>query len=210
MRKDRKLRLESPDAARARNQRGTIDLDAAEAFGMLSESTTLSGAYYADSGEPVSGFLPGGFTRQINHPKGKSEHWFHQGGYTQMHFPRADYIYGDKDKGDDVWQVKKKVTPTTVSTVRTEKELSKATTGGVEFEKPHFDTSDRRVKLHQADVDTLHTVTKADQQVTAPMNSVSQNAAAPDQSQASPRRGKPNVPAAKRYTLKYMYNIKGK
>jgi len=72
-----------------------------------------AGGYYADPGEPETGYLPGGYKRKLGTNSGKPEPWFDRGGYEQMHFPEADYIYSkdsvDSDKA--AFAVVKRVEP---------------------------------------------------------------------------------------------------
>ena len=56
--------------------------------------------YSADEGESDTGFLRGNKKRKLGTLAGKPEPWFVRGGYTQMLFPKADYIYG-KGKEED-------------------------------------------------------------------------------------------------------------
>jgi hypothetical protein len=51
-------------------------------------------SYKADEGEPDTGWLLGGVKRKLGKKYGKPEPWFDQGGYTQLDFPEADYIFG--------------------------------------------------------------------------------------------------------------------
>jgi len=72
-----------------------------------------AGMYYADPGEPETGYLPGGYTRKLGTNSGKPEPWFNKGGYTQMHFPKADYIYSKDSVNSDkaAFSVIKRVEP---------------------------------------------------------------------------------------------------
>ena len=54
--------------------------------------------YNADEGEPDKGFIRGDKERILGGLAGKPEPWFERGGYKQVEFPKADYIYG---KGED-------------------------------------------------------------------------------------------------------------
>ena len=54
--------------------------------------------YNADEGEPDTGFIRGDEQRTLGALAGKPEPWFERGGYKQLDFPKADYIYG---KGED-------------------------------------------------------------------------------------------------------------
>ena len=62
-----------------------------------------------DSGEPETGYLPDGKKRKLGKKSGRPEYWFDQGGYTQMHFPKADRMRG-KGKGKDAESSFRKVT----------------------------------------------------------------------------------------------------
>ena len=61
---------------------------------------TAGASYAADPGEPDTGFLEGGEKRTLGTLKGKPEPWYDGGGYTQMHFPKADHIYGKGKPAD--------------------------------------------------------------------------------------------------------------
>ena len=69
--------------------------------------------YYADAGEPETGYLPGGYKRKLGTNSGKPEPWFNKGGYEQLHFPEADYIYSKDSVNSDkaAFSVVKKVEP---------------------------------------------------------------------------------------------------
>ena len=56
--------------------------------------------YSADEGESDTGFLRGNKKRKLGTLAGKPEPWFVRGGYTQMLFPKADYIYGKGEEED--------------------------------------------------------------------------------------------------------------
>ena len=58
--------------------------------------------YYADSGEPNPNYVADGQERILD--KGKPEPWFTQGGYTQLHIPKGDWMRGKalKDREDDM------------------------------------------------------------------------------------------------------------
>tara|TARA_Y100000590_G_scaffold458002_1_gene611811 strand:+ start:149 stop:484 length:336 start_codon:yes stop_codon:yes gene_type:complete len=60
------------------------------------EVSNNASSYSADAGEPDTGWLPGGDTRTLGFESGKPEPWFHQGGYEQVDFPTASFIYGSK------------------------------------------------------------------------------------------------------------------
>ena len=64
---------------------------------MMEVSSVFSG-YGADEGEPDTGFIRGDKKRKLGTLAGKPERWFERGGYTQVDFPKADYIYG---KGEE-------------------------------------------------------------------------------------------------------------
>jgi len=72
-----------------------------------------AGIYYADAGEPETGYLPGGHKRKLGTNSGKPESWFNRGGYEQLHFPEADYIYSKDSVNSDkaAFSVVKKVEP---------------------------------------------------------------------------------------------------
>jgi len=61
---------------------------------LLKEVSSNVGSYHADEGEPDTGWLPGGHTRRVGTRFGKPEPWFNNGNYTQIDFPKADYIFG--------------------------------------------------------------------------------------------------------------------
>ena len=69
--------------------------------------STLGANYPGDAGEKETGYLRGGKTRQLGTKAGKPEPWFEGGGYEQMDFPVADFVYGKAAPEDMV--VKKKV-----------------------------------------------------------------------------------------------------
>ena len=56
--------------------------------------------YNADEGEPDTGFIRGDKQRTLGTLTGKPERWFERGGYTQVDFPKADYIYGECEEED--------------------------------------------------------------------------------------------------------------
>lgn len=72
-----------------------------------------AGIYRADPGEPETGYLPGGTTRKLGDNFGKPEPWYSNGGYTQMEFPKADYIYSKDSTGSDkaAFSVVKRIEP---------------------------------------------------------------------------------------------------
>jgi hypothetical protein len=55
---------------------------------------------YVEAGEPETGYVPDGRVREVGSDIGRPEPWFEQGGYTQLHFPKADAMRG-KGKGKD-------------------------------------------------------------------------------------------------------------
>lgn len=76
---------------------------------ILNDAASLSGGYGADSGEPDTGFIRGGRTRKLGKLEGKPEPWFDNGGYTQMHWPQADYIYGQEGPPEYAFSAVKRV-----------------------------------------------------------------------------------------------------
>ena len=56
--------------------------------------------YNADEGEPDTGFIRGDKERILGGLAGKPEPWFERGGYKQVEFPKADYIYGKREEED--------------------------------------------------------------------------------------------------------------
>lgn len=62
----------------------------------INEVASNSANYGADSGEPDTGWLPGGDVRTLGFESGKPEPWYHQGQYEQVDFPVASFIYGSK------------------------------------------------------------------------------------------------------------------
>ena len=68
-------------------------------FKKLMEITSNIG-YSADEGEPDTGFIRGDKKRTLGTLAGKPEPWFVRGGYEQMLFPKADYIYGKGEEED--------------------------------------------------------------------------------------------------------------
>ena len=67
-------------------------------FKKIMEVSSNIGGYGADEGEPDTGFIRGDKKRVLGGLAGKPEPWFERGGYKQVDFPKADYIYG---KGED-------------------------------------------------------------------------------------------------------------
>tara|TARA_R100001463_G_scaffold2066_4_gene8830 strand:+ start:9657 stop:10502 length:846 start_codon:yes stop_codon:yes gene_type:complete len=64
----------------------------------------------ADEGEPDTGFSPAGQTRVLGVDDSKPEPWYNKGGYSQLHYPKADDPYGGKkDKKTIQVQVIKKI-----------------------------------------------------------------------------------------------------
>ena len=76
------------------------------------ESSSITGGYKADAGEPESGFLAKGLPRILGVSDNKPEPWFEKGGYTQEDFPQADAIYDEEDKKTPIYQVIKKIVNT--------------------------------------------------------------------------------------------------
>lgn len=75
-------------------------------FKKMMEVTSNAG-YIGDEGEPDTGFIKGNKKRILNRHRGsKPENWYERGGYTQIDFPKADYIYGKGE--DEEYSVKKK------------------------------------------------------------------------------------------------------
>ena len=69
--------------------------------------SNLGSHYPGDAGEKETGYLRGGKTRHLGIKAGKPEPWFEGGGWEQMDFPVADFIYGKAAPEDMV--VRKKV-----------------------------------------------------------------------------------------------------
>ena len=63
------------------------------------------GGYGADPGEPDTGYIPDGKSRVLNTTK--PEPWFNQGGYTQLHTPKADDMRGKGKSKDTETQFRK-------------------------------------------------------------------------------------------------------
>tara|TARA_Y100000592_G_scaffold101122_1_gene185739 strand:+ start:3847 stop:4860 length:1014 start_codon:yes stop_codon:yes gene_type:complete len=78
--------------------------------------------YTADAGEPDTGFIPGGKTRRLGMRKGKPEPWFEGGGYTQVDFPKGDYIYGKRTRPE--YSVKKRNVRMVVKLKQSDKPLN--------------------------------------------------------------------------------------
>jgi hypothetical protein len=70
----------------------------------LKESTGMVGLA-ADPGEPDTGYVPDGKPRILNTTK--PEPWFNQGGYTQLHTPKADAMRGRGKSKDTETQFRK-------------------------------------------------------------------------------------------------------
>ena len=73
-------------------------------FKKIMEITSNVG-YVGDEGEPDTGFIRGDKKRKLGTLSGKPEPWFERGGYIQVDFPKADYIYG-KGKEEDYSVIK--------------------------------------------------------------------------------------------------------
>ena len=69
-------------------------------FKKMMEVSSNIGGYSADEGEPDTGFLRGEKKRVLGKLSGKPEPWFERGGYTQVEFPKGDYIYGKGEEED--------------------------------------------------------------------------------------------------------------
>ena len=69
-------------------------------FKKIMEVTSNVGGYNADEGEPDTGFIRGDKKRVLGGLAGKPEPWFDRGGYKQVEFPKADYIYGKGEEED--------------------------------------------------------------------------------------------------------------
>jgi len=65
---------------------------------LMEVSSNIS--YGGDDGEPDTGFIRGDERRTLGTLAGKPEPWFERGGYKQMDFPKADYIYGKGEEED--------------------------------------------------------------------------------------------------------------
>jgi len=63
------------------------------------------GGYTADPGEPDTGYVPDGKPRILNTTK--PEPWFNQGGYIQLHTPKADAMRGRGKSKDTETQFRK-------------------------------------------------------------------------------------------------------
>ena len=72
-------------------------------------------------GEPETGYIPDGKTRNVGSDAGRPEPWFEQGGYSQLHFPKADAMRGrgkGKDTESSFRKVVYKTTNVKVSTLK--------------------------------------------------------------------------------------------
>ena len=67
---------------------------------MMEVSSNVGGYSDADEGEPDTGFIRGDKERILGGLAGKPEPWFERGGYKQIVFPKADYIYGKGEEED--------------------------------------------------------------------------------------------------------------
>ena len=67
---------------------------------LMEVSSNISGYSDADEGEPDTGFIRGDKERVLGGLAGKPEPWFDRGGYKQVNFPKADYIYGKGEEED--------------------------------------------------------------------------------------------------------------
>ena len=67
---------------------------------MMEVSSNVGGYSDADEGEPDTGFIRGDKERILGGLAGKPEPWFERGGYKQVEFPKADYIYGKGEEED--------------------------------------------------------------------------------------------------------------
>jgi hypothetical protein len=68
----------------------------------IGEGSSLNGGYGAEPGEPDTAWLSDGSTRKID--TARPEYWFKQGAYTQVDFPKADWVRGKrlKDRDEDM------------------------------------------------------------------------------------------------------------
>ena len=69
-------------------------------FKKMMEVSSNVGGYGADEGEPDTGFIRGNKERKLGKLSGKPEPWYERGGYEQIDFPKADYIYGKGEEED--------------------------------------------------------------------------------------------------------------
>ena len=63
---------------------------------LVKEISANGNNFSADAGEPDTGFSPAGQTRVLGVDDSKPEPWYDKGGYSQLHFPKADDPYGGK------------------------------------------------------------------------------------------------------------------
>lgn len=66
-----------------------------------------SNAGYTTDGEPDGIFVTDGKTLNLGPKIDKPDYWFDAGGYTQLHFPKSDYIFGKEDGKDTTSQQRK-------------------------------------------------------------------------------------------------------
>ena len=74
-----------------------------------------------DGGEPETGYIPDGKVRVVGSDGGRPEPWYEQGGYSQLHFPKADAMRGkgkNKDKESSFRKVYYKTSNVKVSTLK--------------------------------------------------------------------------------------------
>ena len=74
-----------------------------------------------DGGEPETGYIPDGKVRVVGSDAGRPEPWYGQGGYSQLHFPKADAMRGkgkNKDKESSFRKVYYKTSNVKVSTLK--------------------------------------------------------------------------------------------
>ena len=67
---------------------------------LLPEVSSNTTTYQADGGESDTGYTAVGQDRVLGVDQGKPEPWFERGGYKQVDFPKADYIYGKGEEED--------------------------------------------------------------------------------------------------------------
>ena len=76
---------------------------------------------YVEAGEPETGYVPDGKVRIVGSDGGRPEPWYEQGGYSQLHFPKADAMRGkgrNKDKESSFRKVYYKTSNVKVSTLK--------------------------------------------------------------------------------------------
>jgi nicotinic acid mononucleotide adenylyltransferase len=76
---------------------------------------------YVESGEPETGYVPDGKVRIVGSDGGRPEPWYEQGGYSQLHFPKADAMRGKgrtKDKESSFRKVYYKTSNVKVSALK--------------------------------------------------------------------------------------------